>query len=175
MEIFGWRRRVGCPLEAGGRPGVLSGNFALVVGQGEVNHVQQGAERENRGARMGEHVEHLKFGRIAVIAARHTEIAKNELREEGQVEAYEQGDRGDARQNFRIELAGNLGPPEVNAADVTHNSAADHDVVEVCNDEVGVVDVNVQAQGGEEQAREPANGEQPDKAKSVKHWRIPGN
>src|SRR5256885_4406242 len=42
------------------------------------------------------------------------------------IEADEQRDGGGPRQGFRIEPAGNLRPPEVQAADVTHNGAAHH-------------------------------------------------
>src|ERR1700757_2735805 len=61
------------------------------------------------------------------------------------------------------------------AAYVTHHRAAHHDVVEVGDDEISVVDVNVQAEAGEEQAGEPANGKQADEAQGVDHGRVPGD
>src|SRR4029077_11255627 len=84
-------------------------------------------------------------------------------------------DGGGARKSFRIEAASDFGPPEVNAADVTHDRAADHDVVEVSDDEVGIVNVNVQAKAGEEKPREAADHEETDEAKGVKHGRVPGD
>ena len=49
-------------------------------------------------------------------------------------------------QRFGIHASGNLRPPEMHAAEVSHHRAADHDVVEVGDDEVGVGDVHVDAQ-----------------------------
>ena len=48
-----------------------------------------------------------------------------------------------------VHPAGHLRPPEVQAGEVAHDRAADHDVVEVRDDEVGVVDVDVDAERGE--------------------------
>ena len=110
-----------------------------------------------------------------MIPARHAEISENELREERQIEADEENDGGETGKRFGIELAGDLRPPVMQAANVAHDGSADHDVVEMGDDEVGVVDVDVQTEAGEEQAGEAANGEQADKAESVEHRRIPGN
>src|SRR5258708_29286146 len=116
-----FRSRIGCPLEARRRPRVLPGNLAVAHGPSQVNHRQKIAERENRSARGGQHVEHLEFRRIGVIAARHSEAAKNELREERQIEAYEQRDRLKPRQHFRLEPAPTFCPPQVNPAHATHD------------------------------------------------------
>ena len=45
---------------------------------------------------------------------------------------------------FGIDPAGHLRPPVVEPAEVAHDRAADHDVVEVRDDEVGVVHVDVE-------------------------------
>jgi hypothetical protein len=49
----------------------------------------------------------------------------------------------------------------VQPAQVTHDRAADHDVVEVRHDEVGVGEVDVEPEVAEEEARQPADQEQP--------------
>src|SRR5713226_2250150 len=90
MEIFCWWRRICCPLEARRRPRVLPGNLAVAHGPSQVNHRQKIAERENRSARGGQHVEHLEFRRIGMIAPRHAKVTKNELRKKRQIEADEQ-------------------------------------------------------------------------------------
>ena len=110
-----------------------------------------------------------------MITARHAEIAKNELGEESQVESDKENHSGKARESFRIQPACNLRPPKVQAADVTHHRASDHDVVEVGDDEISVVNVNVQTQAGEEQTGEASNGEQADEAQGVEHGGVPGN
>src|SRR5207244_2919523 len=117
---LGWER-IYFQLQARGRPRILPGNLAIAHGPGQVQHRQQIAQRKNRGARRGQHVKHLEFRRIGVIAARHAEIAKNELREEGQVETDEENHRGCPRERYRVETAGNLRPPEMQAADITHS------------------------------------------------------
>ncbi len=50
-----------------------------------------------------------------------------------------------------------------------------HDVVEMRDHEVGVVDMNVQAQAGEEQSGEAANQKKSDEAERVEHRRVPGD
>src|SRR5690349_19382866 len=118
MEIFrGWRR-IRRPLKASSGPGILASHLAVAHGPGEIEHREQIAERENRSAGGGKDVEHLKFRRIGVVAARHAEIAKNELREEREVKTDEERDGGDARKSFGIEPSGNFRPPEVDTADV---------------------------------------------------------
>ena len=61
-----------------------------------------------------------------------------------------------------VHPAGHLRPPVVQAADQRHHGTAHHHVVEVGDDEVGVVQVHVGGQGAEEQAGQPADAEQED-------------
>src|ERR1700691_3736811 len=58
---------------------------------------------------------------------------------------------------------------------ITHQYAADHDVMEVGDDKVGICDVNVDSDRGQYEAGQSANGKQPDKAKSIEHWSGEGN
>src|SRR5262249_7463681 len=76
---------------------------------------------------------------------------------------------------FRIETPSHLRPPEVQPADVTHDRAADHDVVEVRDDEVGVMEMNVEAEASKEKAGKTADGEEADEAERVEHRRFPRN
>src|SRR5580704_7724418 len=175
FEIFCRWRRSGLPLEASCRPRIGTSNFAEERGPGEINHRQQIAYGENGGASSGHDVVHLKLRRIHVIAARHAEVAKNKLWEEGQVESDEENDCGETRKPFRIQAAGNLGPPEVQAAEIAHDCAANHDVVKVGDHEIGVVNVNVGAQAAEEEAGQAADQEESQEAKGVEHWRVERN
>ena len=63
----------------------------------------------------------------------------------------------DAREELGIHPAGHLRPPVVQAAQVAHDRAADHDVVEVRDHEVGVVHVDVDAERRQEQAGQAAD------------------
>src|SRR5580704_6824898 len=152
IKIFSQRRRGGGPLKTRRRPWIRAGHFAVAHRPCEINHWQEIAQRQNRSSRSGHHVEHLELRRIVVIAARHAEIAKNELWKESQVKAKEQEDRGYARQKLWIKFSSDLRPPEMQSADIAHHRAAHHDVVEMRHDEVGVVDMNVEAEAGQEQA-----------------------
>ncbi len=58
------------------------------------------------------------------------------------------------------------------AAHVRHDRAADHDVMEMGDDEIGVVDVHVDAQRGEEQAGQSADGEEADESQGIEHRRV---
>src|SRR5712675_1798927 len=175
VEIFSDRRRGRLPFEASARPRIGAGYFTVAHGPSEINHRQQVAQREDGSSGSGHHIEHLKFRRIAGVAARHAQIAENELREEGEIEAQEKSDRSDASQKFRIQLAGNLGPPVVQAADVAHHSAANHDVVKVSDDEIRVVKMNVQAETGEEETGEAADEKETDETEGVQHRSVVGN
>ena len=58
------------------------------------------------------------------------------------------------------------------ATEEPHDHAAHHDIVKVGDHEVGIVEMDVYAQGGEEQARQPADSEKADKAHHVEHRRV---
>src|SRR5882762_7684150 len=175
IEIFSDRRRGRLPFEASARPRIGAGYFTVAHGPSEINHRQQVAQREDGSSGSGHHIEHLKFRRIAGVAARHAQIAENELREEREIEAQEKSDRSDAGQKFRIQLAGNLGPPVVQTADITHHRSANHDVVKVGDDEISIVEVNVQAETGEEETGGTADEEKADEAEGVQHRSVVGN
>ena len=57
-------------------------------------------------------------------------------------------------------------------AHVRHHHAADHDVVEVGDDEIGVGHVHVDRERREEQPGQPADREQADEAERVEHRRV---
>ena len=87
---------------------------------------------------------------VIVITPRHAHVAEQELREECEIEADENDQRGQARPAFGIEPSGNFRPPEMHSAEIAHDRASDHDVVEVGDDEIGVGDVDVDAESGQE-------------------------
>src|SRR5580700_8470196 len=97
---------------------------------------------------------------VIVITPRHAHVAEHELREKGEVEADENDQRGQTCPAFGIQLAGNLGPPEMHSAEIAHNRSSHHDVVEVGYDEVGIGDVDIDAERGQEQSGEPPDGEE---------------
>src|SRR5678809_1760546 len=79
-----WRSRH--PFQASGTPWVIICNLPVAHRPQEIHHREQGADRQDRCARSGEHVEHLEFWRILPIAPWHAHVAQDELREEGEIE-----------------------------------------------------------------------------------------
>ena len=53
-----------------------------------------------------------------------------------------------------------------------HHHPADHDVMKMRDDEIGVRDVHIHRERGEEKPGQPADGEQPDEPERVKHRRV---
>ena len=58
---------------------------------------------------------------------------------------------------------------------VAQDHAADHDEMEMRDDEIGVVDVDVHAQGRQEQSRHAAEGEQADEPQGEEHGGLEGD
>src|SRR5271165_84342 len=172
VEVEGRRRRLRFPFESGGIPRVVRSGLAVTHRPEEVDHGQHVADAENRGSGGREHVQNLKLSRILIVAARHAEISEDELREEREVETDEYDQRSQLRPAFGIELAGNFRPPEMHAAEISHDRAADHDVVEVGDYEICIGDVNVDSQAGEEETGESADGEQAEESEGVEHGRV---
>ena len=68
--------------------------------------------------------------------------------------------------------AGDLRPPVMQPAEIGRHHAADHDVVEMRDDEIGVGDIDVVGEAGEEQPGQAADGEQADESQRIEHRRI---
>src|SRR5580704_7370819 len=162
LEIFRGRRRRRFPFETFRAPGIRSGDRAVPNRPEQVDQRNQIADAENGGAGGGHHVEHLEFAGIYRVAAGHAQIAQDELREEREIKADENHERGETRPAVWIHPARNFRPPEMDAAQISHYGTADHDVVKMRDDEIGAVQVNVRRERREEQSGEAAHGEQTD-------------
>src|SRR5690606_31327335 len=112
---------------------------------------------------------------VTMIALRHSQIAEHELGEEREVEAEKDQRSGEPAPPFRIHLASHLRPPEVDSTEVAHYGTTNHDVVEVGNDEIGVVNVHVHCSRCQKQAIPPAQRKQADEAQGVQHGCFQGN
>src|ERR1700752_1243106 len=85
-EIFRRRRRRRLPFESCCAPGIRLCHGTVAHRPDQIHEWNQIPYPEDRGSRRRHHVKHLKFRGIERVAARHSEIAKNELREKCQVE-----------------------------------------------------------------------------------------
>ena len=70
------------------------------------------------------------------------------------------------RPAFGIHTAGNLRPPEMQPAQIPHDRAAHHDVVEVGDHEVGIGDVHVDAEAARNRPVSPPMVNSPIKPKA---------
>src|ERR1051325_2102890 len=112
-EVVLGRRRRCRPLERGAPPRVGAGALAVLEGPEQIAEWQRVADGEDRRARAREHVQHVELRRIHRVAARHAEIAEDVLREEREIEAEEDGHRGETAEVLRIETPRHLRPPVV--------------------------------------------------------------
>src|ERR1051325_7809617 len=82
------RWRTWCPpLQPRRQVRIVLGCPAVAQRPQQVDQRQNVTHRQDRCARRGHHVQHLELIRVRVVPARHPEVPKYELREEGQVEA----------------------------------------------------------------------------------------
>src|SRR3546814_3086497 len=81
-----------------------------------------------------------------MISSWHAHIAKQKLREEGEIEAEKNQNSGRTPPHFIVHASEHLRPPEMNRSQECRNRAADHDVMEMRDDEIGVMDMHVYGQ-----------------------------
>src|SRR5207244_11219291 len=82
--------------------------------------------------------DHLELRRILPISTLHTQISENELWEKCEIKADEHKQRRQPAPRLRVHAARNLRPPEVQPAEISHDRATHHDVVEVRNHEISI-------------------------------------
>ena len=88
----------------------------------------------------------LELRRINMVPARLPQITEDKLRKKGQIESDESDHGGKFAGKFRIQTPGNFWPPIVKAAHERHHHSAHHDVMKMCDHEVGVMHVNIHCQ-----------------------------
>ena len=88
-----WGRHL--PFKAGRAPRIATGALPVQQRPAEVKQRQQVASRKDCGAGRREHVQHLEFRWIVMIAPRHAEPPQIELGSEGQIEPEENRDGGE--------------------------------------------------------------------------------
>src|SRR5579875_1208494 len=117
VKIESRRRRGGLlPFQSLGLPRILRRSLAFAPSPAQINQRQQVADAQNRGARGGKHVQHLKLLRVGRITARHPQIAQDELREKRQIESDKDNRRRQPRPHLRIKPPGHLREPEMDPA-----------------------------------------------------------
>src|ERR1700735_115315 len=174
LEIFSGRRRRRGPFQSFRAPRIRTCRRSVSHGPGQIDERNKVADAEDGSAGGRHHVENLNRGGVHSITTGHAEISEHELREESQVEAHENYQRGKTRPAIGIETAGDFGPPEMNASQVSHHRAADHNVMEMSHNKIGAVQVHVSGERSEKKSSEAAHGEQADKAQRIEHGSVVG-
>src|SRR5512140_3210143 len=118
VEVLERRGGARLPLEARGTPRVVRGLRPPLERPEEIEEGEEVAEAEDRGASRRHDVPDLELRGIGVVTARHPEVPQDELRQERRVEPDEDDGRRDLREGGRVHPAGDLRPPEVEAAEV---------------------------------------------------------
>src|SRR5215472_8427305 len=159
VKVMRRLRRWCHPLQTYGMPRIWSGVLAISQRPHEVNHWQHIPDRQHGRASGGQHVEYLELRWIRVVAAWHSQVADNELREKCQVKTNKHKQRRELRPSLRIQLAGHLRPPEVQPRQVGQNHAAHHHVMEMRHHKVSIGHVHVDTEGRQEHSGKAANRE----------------
>src|SRR3546814_8554472 len=110
-----------------------------------------------------------------MISSWHAHIAKQKLREEGEIEDEKNQNSVRTSPHFIVHASEQLRPPEMNRSQECRNRAADHDVMEMRDDEIGVMDMHVYGQQREHQARQSAHHEQADETHGEKEGGVKGD
>src|SRR5580692_8337225 len=124
VEIEGGRRRRSFPFQAGCAPWVIRGDFPVAHGPKEIDHGENVSDRQNGRACRREHIQHLKLWRILSVAAGHSDVAENKLREESQVESGKHEQCRKPAPPFGIHSSGDLRLPEVQPTEISHHRTA---------------------------------------------------
>src|SRR5438874_4796682 len=101
--------------------------------------------------------------RVVPVSPRHAHVSQDELWEECQIESDENNHGGKSSPGFRIQPSCYLRPPEMHPPKEPQDRAAHHYVMEVRDNEIGIVHVNVEPERPQEHTRQSANRKQADK------------
>src|SRR5207245_955265 len=93
-------------------------------------------------------IEMLEFGQIIEVAARHAVCAQNKLREKRHVEAREDKEERNRSKKVVGHFAEHFREPIIDSAHDRHQCSADHYIVKVRDNKIGIVEVDVDADNG---------------------------
>src|SRR5262249_31262480 len=105
----------------------------------------------------------------------HSEITHNELRKEREIESDKNDKCGEAGPTFRIQPARDFRPPEVDPSEIGHHRAPDHDVVEMCDDEVRIRHMDIDGERSKKESGESTHREETDETKCIQHRSVVGD
>src|SRR5690554_7857905 len=107
-----------------------------------------------------------------MIAPWHAEIAEQKLGEKRQVKPQKHRPCRYLPEKLRIKPSGHLRPPKMKPAHQRADHSADHNIVEMSDYEVGIVNVDIDGECRDKEPGEPANGEEAQKPERVNHGRF---
>ncbi len=174
VEVVLRGRRRDAPFEAATVPWIGARRRqrgGLALGTHDVDEEHHERQGDQEGADGRHHVPEVEAVAVpvGVDAPAHALEAEDVHRAEGQVEADEREPEVDLPEALVQEVAEDLRPPEVEAAQEPEQRAAEDDVVEVGDDVIGVGLLGVRRCDGVGDARQPADGEHGDQADREQH------
>lgn len=173
VKVFRDGRRSGVrPFERRAFPRICGGRSTTLQRAEQADTHDQEAGAENPRTDRGERVQRLILIKVVVVAAGHTTSTEDELGEERPVEPDEREGEGETTEFFRVHLARHLRPPVIQAAEEGDRGASHHDVVEVSDDEVRVMQVQVDADHAQEEAGQTTNREEEEESEAVEHRNV---
>lgn len=171
-EVFVRWRRGGLPLEGESAPGVAGGNLAFEDAPDGVEQEGKGGDCQDIGADRADQVQRGELGIVLGDAAIHPFQAQLVHRQEAEIEADERQGEVNSAQGFVHHASGHFGEPVVDSSVDAEDATAKQDVVQVRHDEVGVVNVDVEGDGGNHHATDPTNHEHGDEADRKQHGAV---
>src|SRR5271157_4797067 len=176
-SLVGLDRRgdAGCPrrpLEIGRIPRVCRGNRAPEPGVEQIVRQYYLGPRKEEGPESGHLIHRRPVSQVLVRedASRHVhEEAHGEVED---VESYERDHEVQLPEALAVHPAAHPGKPVVHGCEEPEDGCADHDVVEVGDDEVGPPEYPVEDGRGEEYAHDPPDDEEDDGAQREQEWRL---
>src|SRR5438876_10917187 len=107
-----------------------------------------------------------------MVAPRHTHVTEYKLGQKSQVESDKHYQRGKLPPALRVHAAADFGPPVMQAAEVSEQSPADHNVVEVRHYEIRITQMHVHCQRRQKQSCHTTNRKESNEAEGIKHRRL---
>ena len=164
------------PFERSGAPGIAL-RLRPAGREAQVHADHRHARREQPCSQGGRHVEAAQpeFFRIGEDAARHAHQPREMHGKEGQVRADEQHPEGDAAEAVGQPLSRDQRPVIIEARKQRQQRTADQHIMEVRDDEIGVVRLPVEWRDRDHHAGEAADDEDGEAARRIEQRCRPGD
>ena len=137
------RRRSALPFQTATAPWICWCFLATKQTLHKASSAKEESTRHDVCTDRRDHVIDLKLWLIVVVPTWHSLTSKHELREEGDVESDKDDDACDDRSFLVVHPTSHLRPPMMQSADHSNQCRTHHDIVEMRDDKICVMQVHV--------------------------------